>query len=151
MPAILFRFLPHIAIVLAVLAGVWYIDNRGYDRAIADRDARDAKARAQWDARIEALSIKLGTDIADIDLTATRTIERIGTIEKTIVQPTIQREIILEKRLSDPAAGITDGLCQAINAARAESHDPANSVSIDCVALPAPAPFTKPDNSQSGQ
>ena len=43
MPTLLLRFLPHIGIVLAILVGVWWIYDNGYDAAEAAADARASR------------------------------------------------------------------------------------------------------------
>lgn len=62
--------------------------------------------------------------LAELD---TRTAERLSQIdveERTIVQPVITREIRNDPRLSNPAAGISNGVRDALNSARGASNNP---------------------------
>lgn len=82
MPVVLLRFLPYIAAFLAVLAGVAYIDHRGYARAQADQAALEQR-----------LGAKITDAVASID---TQTAARIGAIhrtESTVIQPVITKEL----------------------------------------------------------
>jgi hypothetical protein len=51
-------------------------------------------------------------------------LDRLGSLdvmEKTIVQPTLVKEIASAPRLTDPNLGITDGMLRVLNTARASS------------------------------
>jgi len=110
MPAIILRFLPHIAIALAIIGAIFFIDHRGYQRAQADQAKLEARIAAKITDAVDAIDKKTAVRIADIDTT-----------QRTIVQPVLTREILANPRLSDPDAGITPAMRDAINAARAES------------------------------
>jgi len=109
-PAWLLRFLPHIAVALAVIGALLFVDHRGYARAQDDQKKLEQRITAKISDAVDAIDKKTATRIADIDTT-----------QRTIVQPVLTREIIANPRLSDPALGITPAMRDAINAARAES------------------------------
>lgn len=137
MPAILLRFLPHLLVIVAIIGAVWWINDAGYDRAMSDRDAADAKMLSQIRTEqrrseqrlaiaINAIDAAVASQIAGIDATHTET------------RRVIEREIIREPRLSDPAAGLTDGLFDAINRERAAiACAPTPAGGVSCTLPPA--------------
>lgn len=111
-------FLPYVAGVAAILLALWWIDRSGYQRAQADQEARanfEYAVQARMLVRVER---NLAQTIAAIDGTVAEQIAGIEAVQIQL-QPIIEREIIREKRLTDPAAGLTPGLLDAINRARA--------------------------------
>lgn len=110
MPAWLIRYLPHIVVALAIIAAVVWIDQRGYERAQADQAAQERRVTAAITKAVDDIDAKTAARLASIDTT-----------QRTIVQPTITREIASDPRFSDPAAGITPDMLRAINRARAAS------------------------------
>ncbi len=139
MPALLLRFLPHIGIILAVLAGVWYIGHLGEKRA-ENRLERERLAQAiMWEKQVRRIEEGLAESVAAIDANTGTQIATIQHTDRTIIQPAIEREIRREVQLSDPALGLPDGLREAINAARqlSSSTGPASELTV---ALPAPEP-----------
>lgn len=139
MPVWLLRFLPHIGIALALGLAVWWINDAGYDRAMADRDARDAKMLLQFRTELRESEQRLATSIAEIgaDYAAGKAARDMAFAN---LQTQIAKEIAREKRLSDPAAGLTPGLLDAVNRARATGAcAAAASGRIEC-ALPATEP-----------
>jgi hypothetical protein len=117
MPALLLRFLPHGLIVLAVLAGVAWIDHRGYQRAKADAETR-LKANAIAVAKLLRKSeARMAANMAATDADTAARVDRIETVNRTFIQPTLTKEFTREIRFSDPAAGINDILRATINTA----------------------------------
>jgi hypothetical protein len=108
--ALLSRAWPYLACVALVLAGVAYIDHRGYERAQADEAKREA-----------AFAKVVADAVADIDRKTAERIASIDTTQRTVVQPIIAKEIAGDPRYSDPACSLTDGMRDAINRARAAS------------------------------
>lgn len=139
MPAALLRFLPHILIVAVVLGGVAWIDHRGYQRAKADADQRALVAAAIAERKARRLEAALADIVGTLDAQLAERIAAIDVTERTIIQPTIEREIARETRLSDPALGLTDGLRKAINAAIAQTHCTTQIDGSAVCALPAMA------------
>lgn len=107
MPTWLLRLLPHIGIALAVLAGVAYIDHRGYQRAQDDQAALERK-----------ITDKINDAVAEIDRKTAASLANIDTADRTIIQPTITREIASDPRYSDPACSLSGGVFDALNKAR---------------------------------
>lgn len=142
-PAWLLRFLPQIGLALAVAsafgAALWWIDHRGYARAIADRDTRDARMLASMQAALRASEQRLAGAMAALgaDYEAQRgALARAG----AALQPIIIKEAVRDPRLADPALGLSPGLLDAINAARATGAcATAASGRIDCTLPAAPA------------
>lgn len=115
----------HLLIGALILFGIWKIDQNGYSRAKRQAEAAEQK-RVEMERRLnEKISAAARDAVAAIDR---NTVDRLGSIdvtERTIVQPTIVKEIQRETRLSDPAAGLTPGLLRAVNEARrASAGDP---------------------------
>jgi hypothetical protein len=130
--------LPHIGIAFALGALVLWLDHKGYQRAMADRDRRDAAMvkqinddRRAAEARMGKSFIEISGRLYELEQRRDKVIEHSRTI--------VKQEIIREPRFSDPAAGISDSLREAINSARSLSSC-ATGVdgSIQC-ALPAAA------------
>lgn len=110
------RFLPYLGIVLAVLAGVWYLQHIGYQRAQRDRDAADAKLRIAIQADLRsfeqnaiAREAKRGNELD----------ARLSTIAHSAAQgrDRIIKEMTHEIRFTDPALGIPDSVRAEINRA----------------------------------
>jgi hypothetical protein len=139
MPGWLLRFLPPIGIALAVVGAVWWIDRQGYERALADREARDVKLLDQMrrDLRQSEQRIAMSIDaIGDHYETQRSALARAG----ATLQPIIAGETDYAPRLADPAAGLTSGLLDAVNRARAAGPCAATaSGSIACALPAAPA------------
>jgi len=122
--AFLTRYWPQLGILAALVLGLWYVDHRGYQRAKGHYEAAEAKAQARAEALARRLEQVMTAKLAELD---TRTAERLSQIdveERTIVQPVITREIRNDPRLSNPAAGISNGVRDALNSARGASNNP---------------------------
>lgn len=118
------RYWMQIGILAALAFGVWYIDHRGYERAEAYYKKEEAAAQARAVALARQLEQAMTTKLNELD---TRTAERLSAIdieERTVVMPTITREIRNDPRLSDPARGVSDGVRNALNSARSASARP---------------------------
>jgi hypothetical protein len=105
---ILTRVWPYLAGAAAIIGALFWIDARGYQRAKDDRAKADA-----------ALVAKIATEVAKIDTNLSQRIATIDTTERTVVQPTLIREIASAPRYRDPACNLTDDGLRAINTARA--------------------------------
>ena len=130
-----------------ILGGVWFIYDKGADAAEAKAEARQAKAdiahaKAVTDAldRLQTdLDAKLGNGFASVN-------SRIGEIdatERTIIRPTLIKEIQNDPRLTDFA--LSDGVRRAINAARVESACPERATGGDCGTLSRAPALDRPD------
>lgn len=136
-PAALLRFVPHIALAFALLAGVWWLDHRGYQRAKQEAGQRqivDAIAAERKTRRIERA---LGDAVAAIDANTGAKIENIRVLRQTVVQ-TIEKDLAHDPRARDTACALPDSVRGAINAARSASGPPGAAGSVT-VALPAAA------------
>lgn len=105
-------------ILIALAAGVLFIDQRGFNRAKEQDHNRElerqlitaavvAKIDADLDQRLGTIAGKLGVKIDTIDKEG-----------KTVVQPIITRELLRDPRLAAPGSCLSPGLLDAINAAR---------------------------------
>lgn len=130
-PALL-RMLPYIGAVLALAGAILWIDHYGYRRAMAERDVRDAKLLGQLRSELRGSEQRLATSIAGIegDYEAVRqSLSRTG----ATLPPIILKETARDPRLSDPALGLSPGLLDAINRARAAGACTAAAAGrIDC-------------------
>lgn len=136
-PTWLLKLLPYAAVVLLVLAGVAWIDHRGYERA-----TRDAEMRQQADAillgrQLAKLQGSLVESVGQVGRDVTIKLDGIETVNRTIIQPTIMKEIASDPRYSDPDAGISAGMLDALNAARRLS-DPTAAGRGNSITLPVP-------------
>lgn len=113
MTALLARFWPHLAVALAVIGVLFWVDDRGYQRAKADQAALEQR-----------ISERVSDAVAEIDRRNAARFAEIDSADRTVIQPIITREIASDPRFSDPAAGITDGMRDALNRARALSSAP---------------------------
>lgn len=115
--AIFLRLLPHILGVSAILGALWWLDHRGYVRG-QDDAARERLITAIMLTRSARQTEQLLGE--QINAFGARYEEGRSVIQttRTIIQPTVTKEIIREPRLSDPAAGLTDGLLHEVNRAR---------------------------------
>jgi hypothetical protein len=139
MPALALRFLPHLAMALALLGAIWWLDHQGYERARREAEARDLKLRTELQADLRQVEQALSRQFAAIDAATARTHAGIAQT-RTVLQPTLVKELTRETRYADPDAGISDGLRAAIDRARAAvACAPAPDGGIVCT-LPAAEP-----------
>lgn len=159
MPTWLLRILPYVGFALALGLAVWYIDHRGYERAQAEaeRDKLEesltrAEAEQLLAQQIRVWEEKLDEKLAESDARLAQRIGQIETVNRTIIQPTLEREIRSETRFSDPALGITDGMLRVLNQARALSGGscPAGTDPATCSSLPASEPADGQLNRDTG-
>ncbi len=141
MHILLARFIPHGLVILAVLVGLGTVYHFG-GKAMAQRLAleREVQARITMKA-VRDSEQRIAARLGDIDSGLGDVNRQIDTAQRTIIQPTIEREIIRETRLSDPAAGLTAGLLDAVNAARRLSCRSGPDGSVAC---PVPAAAAGP-------
>jgi len=136
---VLLKLLPGALAVLAVVAAVWRIDDGGYKRAMADRDAADAKLQLKIDADLRASESRLAVSIAGIAGSYQGQHDALAAAGARL-QPIILQESKNAPRLSDPAAGLTPGLLAAVNGARALGPCATTAAGgVEC-ALPAAPP-----------
>lgn len=141
MPAILLRFLPHLIVIAAVLSGLAWVYHSG-GKAMEQRLALEREVQARITIKaVRDSEQRIAARLGDIDSGLGDVNRQIDTAQRTIIQPTIEREIIRETRLSDPAAGLTPGLLDAVNAARRLSCRSGPDGSVAC---PVPAAAAGP-------
>ncbi len=133
-------FLPHILAVAAILGVVWYLDHRGYERAKASLAAQAARIEAKVRSDLRRSEQRLAGRIDALDREVAGQVAGIDALHRTVIQPTITKELTRETRYSDPAAGISDGLRAEVNRALAAvACAPAADGGIVC-ALPDAEP-----------
>lgn len=137
MPALLLRFLPHIGIILAILVGVWWIYDNGYDAAESAADARAAKL-----ATVVLTSLR-EVEARAVDRENMRSTQDRATLA-TIAANTaagdtrIIKEMTHEVRYTDPALGYPPGVRDEINRALARlTCAPTDRGGIQCAVLKA--------------
>lgn len=132
------RLLPGAGLAIALIGGLWWIDHRAYARAMADRDARDARIMQEIQAALRVSEQRLSASISSIERDYESRRLSLSRAE-TNLQPIILKEAAHDPRLSDPALGLSPGLLDAINRARAAGACAAAPAGrIDCT-LPAAA------------
>lgn len=114
-------FLPHILSVIALITTfIWYSN--------AQYKAGEAAAQARFDAlqntakvNQQELEAVLQTQMDETTNQTKEVLDGLG-VRQTELRTTIIREIEKEPRLSDPEQGLSDGLLEAVNKARQETH-----------------------------
>ena len=138
MTALLRLIAPHIAVVAAIAAIIWWIDDNAADRTREQLAAASAASEIRLRADLRQSEQRLAETLHGIDRSVTDQLAAIDLVG-TVIQPTVTREIIRDPRLSDPDAGLTAGLLAAVNRARAAGACSATADGgIEC-ALPAAA------------
>lgn len=122
-----------------ILGGVWFIYVKGAQAAEAKAEARHERAlrehaKAVGDA-LDKLQADLDRKLGDGFSTVSQRIEQIDATEKTIIRPTLVKEIQNDPRLSDPDFTLPNGVRNIINKARAESACPERATGGDCGAV----------------
>lgn len=146
---------PYLGGAIALILAVWYIDHRGYARAEAKAKLEKAEAaKAQLELRnyinqrVNTTEGMLADIVTQVDQRLHTRLSELDIENRTIVQPTLVREIQSNARFSDPQLGITDGMFQAINKARAASSGSCARLpdgGIRC-SMPESAPAEGQDN-----
>lgn len=143
-PLWLIKVLPYAGAVALVGGAVWYIDHRGFERAESEAAAREterklmqAELKIELQKMIRDSELVMAAKVMESDERLVRSLDNIDQVNRTIIQPTLTREIRNEARLSDPNAGITDGVREALNTARSVSERPCPPASnaIACFSL----------------
>lgn len=152
---------PYIGAILLVGGAVWFIDHRGYQRAEAEATARENERKLQLAEfnrvlaeKVDGLEDSMQTSINDSASRLMTQVDQIGVVNRTIIQPTLVKEIQSEPRFTDPSLGITDGMLRELNRARGFSQQrpcPAGSVASTCFAVPNAQPDPGSDNRDPGQ
>jgi hypothetical protein len=135
---LLLKMLPGALAVVAIIGAVWWINHEGYQRAMTDRDAADAKMLVKIRDDLRVHEARLAVSIASVAGQYQGQHDALAAAGVRL-RPIILQESKNAPRLSDPAAGLTPGLLAAVNQAR--SLGPcaaAPSGRIEC-ALPAAA------------
>lgn len=138
MTSILLRCLS-LALIIGAIGGIaWRIDHNAGERM--------RNELAQQATRIEN---KVRSDLRQSEQRLALSMQKLGAEyqagrhvidnTRTIIKPTVTREIIREPRLSDPAAGLTDGLLGAVNRART-ALGPCAATAGGGIRCPVPAP-----------
>lgn len=119
MLALLRPLLPHAVALAAILALLWWLDHRGYQRARTEMAAEAAHVESRLRADLRQSERQLGERIAAIDRHMATRSAALDSLHRTIIAPTVTKELARETRYSDPALGISDGLRAEINRALA--------------------------------
>lgn len=122
-----------IAIGAAVIFAVYKIDQNGYERAERAAQKREQAIQEQ----VANMEKRLIEQIGALDAALAGQVSQIDVTERTIVIPTITKEVASDPRFSDPTLGITRGMLDSINGARSLSS---GAPVVDSGAVPAPAP-----------
>lgn len=154
-PAIALKLLPYGAAALALVGAVWYIDHGGYNRAEKEATQREQaqKYERQVFANLMAINAKgvegsMQKSIDDSDLRVINSLDRLQLINRTVIQPTLTKEIQRETRFTNSAAGISDIMWQELNRARSFSEQrpcPTGSNAVACFSMPSTEPTGEQD------
>lgn len=151
---------PFVAGFLLIMGGLWYVDHRGYQRA--ENEAQQRETKRQLDLQIfnamlaqqtKDLEESMQSAIMDSDGRVVGALQSLDVTNKTVIQPTLTREIQRETRFTDPATGISDGMLRELNRARGFSEQrpcPSGSNAVACFALPDTEPAEGQDNRNAG-
>jgi hypothetical protein len=139
MPAWLARLLPHGLLALALLGAFWWVDRAGYRRAQNERDAHDAALLSAMESHLRASEQRL---VTAFDRIGANYRDQQAALARTgaALQPIILGETAHAPRLADPALGLTAGLLDAVNHARAAGACTAAASGRIACALPAAPP-----------
>jgi hypothetical protein len=152
---------PYVGAILLVGAAIAYIDHRGFKRAEAEATAREAERKRllsefnrMIDWKVDGIERSMQDSINQSDRKVVNALSGLDITNKTIIQPTLMKEIQSETRFTDPAAGLTVGMQESLNRARGFSKQrpcPAGSHAIACYSLPgvespAGSPSGNPDS-----
>lgn len=133
-------FLPYILAALALAAAVWYIDKQGYKRAKQETELQNAVTAIIVAKNMRKLEDGLSANMSDLDKGLSDKIGSLEVFSKTIIQPTIVKELANDPRYSNPDAGLSVSLLNALNSARTASACTSRvDGGIEC-ALPAVEP-----------
>jgi len=152
MPLWLLKLVPYGVAALALAAAVWFIDHQGYQRAEtqnklaqARQDAVNLKLQGMLNEDKKAAEAKMQTFLTGVDQKLHDQLSNLDIENKTIVQPTLTKEIKSEVRFTDPNAGISDGMLRVLNKARSASNSsPCAATADGGVTCPVPAPEPAP-------
>lgn len=111
----LLPLLPYLALAGAVLGAIWWIDDNAADRTRHQIEAQRLKGEVQMRSDLRRTEQRLSEGIHRIGAQVDAQIAALDARHQTIIKPTLVRELTREKRLSDPAAGITDGVREQLN------------------------------------
>ncbi len=159
MPLWLIKLLPYGVAALALFGAVWFIHHDGYKRAQDQAKLTDANRKVELAAVAILLRDKTAQQTQDMQDIVTRSdinlSDRIGDLQleqKTIVQPTLIKEIASDPRFSDPNAGISDGMLRGLNTARGASARPCptGSNATACFTLPVAEPTSGQGDRNAG-
>lgn len=162
LPVWALKALPYLGAVVLVGGAVAYIDHRGYQRAEHENEL--AQARAEKERLIFAMMLTKKTrefegamqqTVLMWDQRLQTRLSNLDTAERTIIQPTLVKEIASAPHLSDPRYGITDGMLRAINQSRSYSW-PGGACATTAdgtttCSLPAARPVEGQDNGNPSQ
>lgn len=144
-------FLPYILAALALVVAVWYIDKQGYKRAKQEAEFQNAVTAIIIAKNMRKLEDALSANMTDLDKGLSDKINSIELLNKTVIQPTIVKELANDPRYLNPDAGISISLLDALNSARTASACTARpNGGVEC-SLPAVGPDSRSDDSGIGE
>jgi len=111
----LLPFLPHLLVALAVVGVIWWIDSSAAERTRDEIETARVRAENQLRSDLRQTEQRLAGTIQQIAAQVGAQISTLETRHETIIKPTLVRELTRETRLSDPSAGITDGVRAQLN------------------------------------
>lgn len=149
LPVWAIKALPYVAAAAALGGAVWYIDHRGYERAEDQAELADAKRKVDLAAvaillrdQTREQEVSMQDIVNTSDASLGDVLRSLETEQRTIIQPTLIKEIASDPRFTDPSAGITDGMLRGLNTARGASARPcpAGSNAAACFTLSSAEP-----------
>jgi hypothetical protein len=132
--------------LLLILGALWFIDHRGYQRAEdkyklekAEADARALEANRLAEQRSRKLEQVMQGVVTEVDEKLGVRLTSLDVLKQTIIQPTLTKEILSDPRYSNPDAGISVGMLDTLNTARAATNPACTSTANGGLTCPLPA------------
>lgn len=122
------KWLKLLALPALLALGFYILDSRAEKRGRELANAEALVRKEEVRKIVDDLSAELQTMSDKKDAELASRLSEIRAVETTVIRPTLIKEIRSETRFTDPSAGITDGMFDALNDARRLTH-PSASVS----------------------
>ncbi|MFC3795307.1 hypothetical protein [Sphingobium agri] len=121
MGALFSRIWPHLLAIAAIVGVVWYLDHRGYQRAVTDARLERAEAAAAFNILLRRSEGRLSAIVTSNDRALADKVAALRAYHSTILQPSFEKEIANDPLLARANARLSDGLLGQLNAARTGS------------------------------
>lgn len=134
------KWLQILALPALLLLALYAVDRRAEQRGKNEVRLEAAEQKQIVDAIVDEIKTEMLNENRRRDDELRSALENIRTVDRTIIKPTLVKEIQSDPRFSNPDVGITDGMFDSLNAAR-RLTGPSALVSRERSALPAARPL----------